>query len=85
MTCNGRDTAVVHSGAPIPRSPPPAASPRTHHRRAKPPINMIYDVRGEYYQGFLSTKQGLQGAMDKKDKAVPAAAPAADGDAMETD
>lgn len=58
---------------------------------------MIYDVRGEYYQGFLSTKQGLQTTKDKEKKAAAAAAaagavtdadkPATDGagDAMQTD
>lgn len=47
---------------------------------------MIYDVRGEYYQGFLSTKQGLRGSKEKKAATGTATAPpASDGDAMETD
>jgi hypothetical protein len=46
---------------------------------------MIYDVRGEYYQGFLSTKQGVQGKDKKPAAASPTAPAAADGDAMMTD
>jgi hypothetical protein len=45
---------------------------------------MIYDVRSDYYQGFMSTKQG---SMVKEKKAiVPSTAPASsDADAMETE
>jgi hypothetical protein len=45
---------------------------------------MIYDVRSDYYQGFLSTKQGALGK-DKKPKAAGGAPSASDGDAMETE
>jgi hypothetical protein len=41
-------------------------------------------VRSDYYQGFLSTKQGAL-AKDKKPKVVGGGASASDGDAMETE
>lgn len=84
--CRRRLLTVVYN--PLLHSAPTPHSPK-----------MIYDVRGEYYQGFLSTKQGLQATKDKeKKKAAAAAASAADavtannkpatdgaGDAMQTD
>lgn len=55
---------------------------------ARPPLllpfaKMIYDVRSEYYQTFLSQKQGSGMPKDTK-PATPATASAATGDAMDT-
>lgn len=39
---------------------------------------MIYDVKAEYYQTFLSTKQGSRSTKAKPSTAAPSTRPAAD-------
>jgi len=45
---------------------------------------MIYDVRSEFFQTFLSAKQGAAIVKDKKGSAS-VASKATNGDAMDTD
>ena len=46
---------------------------------------MIYDVKSEYYQSFLSSKQGATVVKDKRQEASGSENTGADGDAMDTE
>lgn len=69
---SSHDTAF-HTRPKLINSPPPP----------HPIITMIYDVKSDYYQTFLSSKQGARGPKPGK-AATPAGSAAPDGDVMDT-
>ena len=46
---------------------------------------MIYSVKSEYFQAFLSAKQGGQTSKDRKDEDMAGSNQVSNGDAMDTD